>query len=291
MLDQAHPGPQGDAGLPPKPTALRVARLRAAHQFLDVPPVFADPLARRILGHAGEEALRRSLAGQDHPLQKGLRCSVAVRARVAEDEWIARRAAGVDQFVILGAGLDTTALRHAGDGRLFEVDLADTQAWKRRCLAEAGIAEPASLTFVPLDFERVSLAQGLALAGFDALRPTFFSWLGVSMYLDEPAVRSTLGFIASLAPGSAVVFDYAVSPELLSPRERAGLERIAARTSAHDEPWKTFLRPDELADELKRMGFSRLRDLGADELNRRYLADRSDGLRKSGVSRIVIALV
>jgi methyltransferase (TIGR00027 family) len=108
------------------------------------------------------------------------------------------------------AGLDTFGLRnpHASLGvRVFEVDNPATQAWKRERLKHAGLANPASLIFVPVDFERQSLADDLATAGFHANRAAFFQWLGVVPYLTREAVSLTLDFIAGV-PESEVVFDY-----------------------------------------------------------------------------------
>jgi methyltransferase (TIGR00027 family) len=277
----------------PKPTALRVATYRAAHQLLDAPLIFEDPLALKVLGAVEEESLRSDLARYNAPLLKGVRASVAVRSRLAEDEWARSKERGVRQYVILGAGLDTFAYRNGDRNgcRIFEVDLPATQQWKRNRLRAAGIAEPASLTFVPIDFERSTLSEALEKAGFRMDEPAFFSWLGVTMYLEEEAIMSTLRFIASLAPGSGVVLDYTVLPALLSPRERKAAETLAARTTEGGEPWKTFFDPALLIGMLHTLGFSEVEDFGPEQLNERYLSGRTDGLRKSGVSRMIRAEV
>ncbi|MGA7879114.1 MAG: SAM-dependent methyltransferase [Desulfoferrobacter sp.] len=225
------------------------------------------------------------------PLLKGLRTSVVVRSRLAEDEWNRSRQCGTIQYVILGAGLDTFAYRNRDSSRIFEVDLPATQQWKRNCLLTAGIEEPASLTFVPIDFERSALTKALGNAGFRMDEPAFFSWLGVTMYLEEDAIMTTLRFIAALVPGSAVVFDYTVVPSLLSPRERRAMEVLAARATEGGEPWKTFFEPASLAGMLYSLGFSEVEDHGPKQLNERYLSGRTDGLRKSGVSRLVCVRV
>lgn len=276
-----------------KPTALRVATQRAAHQLLDAPLVFEDPLALKILHAAEEDSLRGDLSQYNTPLLKGLRTSVVVRSRFAEDEWHRSRQRGIRQYVILGAGLDTFAYRnrHSGSSRIFEVDLPATQLWKRNCLRVAGIEEPDSLTFVPMDFERSTLADTLVESGFYADEPAFFSWLGVTMYLEEQAIVSTLRFIASLTPGSGVVFDYTVQPALLSPRERKAMEVLAARAAEGGEPWKTFFDPAFLTGMLHSLGFDEVADHGPEQLNERYLSGRTDGLRKSGVSRVICARV
>ena len=95
--------------------------------------------------------------------------------------------------MILGAGLDTTAYRNTHEEvRFFEVDHPDTQEWKMRRLSEVGIAIPSSLTFAPIDFERSTLAAGLAKAGLDRTRSALFIWLGVVMYLTRTSVEDVL---------------------------------------------------------------------------------------------------
>ena len=130
----------------PKPSAYRVAVQRAVHQLLDVPVLFDDPLALKVLGEANVAALRESLDQYTNRMSTGLRAMLVVRSRVAEDEWVVARQAGVCQYVILGAGLDTFAYRRPAEhvGRVFEVDLPATQQWKRNCLSAAEIAEPAA---------------------------------------------------------------------------------------------------------------------------------------------------
>ncbi len=275
----------------PKPSALRVAIIRAAHQLLDTPLVFEDPFACRILGPAENDSLRSDPSKYDVPRLKGLRASLVVRSRLAEEEWERSKQSGVRQYVILGAGLDTYAYRNPDqdDSRIFEIDLPATQQWKRDCLLSAGIQEPASLIFVPIDFEHCSLAEGLRQTAFCDKDPAFFSWLGVTMYLEEDAVLNTLRFIASRPPGSGVVFDYGVKPVLLSPTERAGMEFLAARAAEHGERWKTYFDPASLAGTLRSLGFSKVEDFGPEQLNDRYLSGRTDGLRKSGAARLISA--
>ncbi|EFL49973.1 methyltransferase [Solidesulfovibrio fructosivorans JJ]] len=272
----------------PSGTALGVATLRAAHQLLDDPPVFVDPLALAMVGPGREAVIRNDPARFAAGTLPGLRASVAVRARCVEDAWAAARARGLGQYVILGAGFDTFAYRTADrDSRIFEVDHPGTQAKKRQRLAEAGIAAPENLVFVPLDFERRTLAEALDAAGFRRDEPAFFSWPGVTMYLPEATVLETLAVLSVMVAGSEVLFDYAADPETLSEAERKGREAIMDRAAAGGEPWKSCFEPADLADRLARMGFVVIEDLGGAELTRRYLAGRSDGLRKSGVSRIV----
>ncbi len=279
-----------EAGPGPRGTALGVARLRAAHQVLDSPLVFADPLALRLLGPRGEADIRANPSRYDAGRLRSLRTSVAVRARVAADAWAEARERGTRQCVILGAGLDTLAYREdAPEATFFEVDHPRTQSLKRRMLAAAGMTEPANLVFVPLDLATGSLGEALVRSGLSPAEPAFVSWLGVTMYLDAQTVLATLRLLAGLTPGTEVVFDYPVVPELLSPREREGREAVMARAAGQGEPWKSAFDPATLVAALADMGFGRVEDLDAGRLNARYLSDRTDGLRKNGVTRIVRA--
>ena len=256
----------------PSRTALGAARHRAVHQVLERGRIFSDPLALRILGADAETAVRDA---ERDPSRRPLRLFIAVRSRFAEDALAAAVARGVRQLVVLGAGLDTCAYRTSLGERLriFEVDQPATQAWKRRLLADAEIPMPPALTFVPVDFERETLAGALAGAGFDAAQPTFFTWLGVVPYLTEQAVLSTLGFIAGLSGGAHVVFDYANPPAESDPHA-AGREALAARVAAAGEAFRSDFETDALHARLAALGFREIEDLGPAAILERYFAGK-----------------
>jgi methyltransferase (TIGR00027 family) len=273
-------------------TARRVAIRRAAHQLLDQPRVLDDPLALRIIGSEAEDELR-SNPKEDHAFSRAFRAFMAARSRFAEDELARAVGLGVKQYVVLGAGLDTFAYRNPHAGlRVFEVDHPDTQAWKREQLHAAGIAIPASLTFVPIDFERQTLAAGLAQSGFNANAAAFFSWLGVTPYLTREACMTTLSFIAKMPTGSGVVFDFAVDPALLNAGQRQALDALSQRVARYGEPFQLFFDPGKLQDELKGMGFQSTEFLQGKELNARYFKDRKDGLLvRGGIGHLMGAWV
>lgn len=248
----------------PSRTALGVARRRAAHQILDHPKIFDDPLAVAIAGELAETP--------DNPFDRYMRAFMAARSRHAEDQLAVAISRGVRQYVVLGAGLDTYAYRSHPAVRVFEIDHPATQEWKRERLAAAGIAIPDSMRFVPLDFENQNLAQELLKSGFNPSEPAFFGWLGVIMYLTLEAATETLRFIASLAPDSGVTFDYASrAPELL-----------ARRVARAGEPFTLFFEPGDLARLLTSAGFTRLENESCATLNARYFAARADDLRLIG---------
>lgn len=272
----------------PSRTAERVALERAAHQIIDSPKLLEDPFAIRVISEDHRRALTEHPERHDRsPLSKPTRAIVVVRTRVAENELAA---SGAAQYVLLGAGLDTFAYRNPFPlVRVFEVDQPDTQALKRARLETAGIMAPANLTFVSCDFAKDKVSDALAAAGFDREQPAVFAWLGVVMYLEWTDVRETLRFIASLPSSGRVVFDYALPPERFPWLQRIFYRKVLDRLADLGEPWKSFMEPEPLRAELLSLGFTGIDDLGADEINAGYLANRSDGLQSRGIGRIAIA--
>jgi len=261
-------------------TALGVAIRRAAHQIVDHPPVLNDPIAVRMVGSVYPRKMERA----QHKVARDFRAFMAARSRYVEDQLAEAVARGVTQYVVLGAGLDTFAYRNPFPGlRVFEADFPATQEWKRSMLAEAGIPEPESLTFVPLDLEHHTLAEDLAGAGFDSRIPAYFGWLGVIPYLPLTAFRATLNTIAALPSGSAVGFDYALAPETLTPQGRTAFDALSQRVAAAGEPFQLFFTPDAMQTELRQAGFRRFEQADSNQLNERYFKDRADGLKLSAV--------
>ncbi len=250
-------------------TALMVARQRAAHQLLDHGAILDDPFALKILLEDDKDILQ--FANQ-HPLASLGRLTNAARSRIAEDALSKAVDRGARQIVILGAGLDTFALRNphsAQEIRVYEVDHPATQAWKRERLAEAKIATPPWLTFVPVDFECDNLANKLAAAGFRRNAPAFFTWLGVVHYLTQDAVDSTLDYIASI-PSSEVVFDYMEPPEAFSEElRRVEKERVEQLKKMNEHLIGRFI-PSEIAEILRAHGFSEIEDIDFEEIRSRF---------------------
>jgi methyltransferase (TIGR00027 family) len=267
-------------------TALGVAIRRAAHQVMEEPRILDDPIAVRLVGSGFPKQMERAM----HPVGRDFRAFMAVRSRYVEDQLARVFAQGVRQYVVLGAGLDTFAWRNPFEGlRVFEVDFPATQEWKREMLAAAGLAIPENLTFVPLDFEHHTLAEGLAEAGLDERAPAFFGWLGVIPYLTLKAFRTTVETIGKLPAGSGVGFDYALPPETLSEAGRTAFNALAERVAAAGEPFQLFFTPDELEQELRRAGFDRVEQMDYGQINEVYFKDRADGLRLSAVGLAMLA--
>lgn len=273
-------------------TALRVAMRRAAHQILDRPVVFEDPYAIRILPSEVAAEIGGDTERESRPFARAMRVFIAVRSRFAEDEFTEAVTRGVKQYVALGAGLDTFAWRnpHGDSGvRIFEVDHPATQAWKRELIVKANLPETTA-TYVPVDFERQSLADCLRAAGFRTDAPAFFSWLGVVPYLTRDAFRDTLRFFGGLAAGSGVVFDYALPREAVDEDRLVAFDELSARVAAAGEPFQLFFMPDELAREFHGIGWRIGTELDAAAIRQRFFADGPDApAGRGGMARLASA--
>lgn len=277
----------------PSITASKVAMMRAAHQLFDDPLVFDDPLALKSIDPKSAAKVRSEPRKYRGRVAKYIRAMVVARARFAEDELLKAVERGVRQYVILGAGLDTFGYRnpHSPTGlKVFEVDHPATQKWKRRQLERAGIPIPESLTFAPLDFESQSLAEHLPRAGFKSGEPAFYSWLGVTMYLNPEMVKSVLEFVSSSNPaGSGIVFDYVTPPSSQSFLRRLVFRLLSQKVGRFGEPWRSFFDPGSLLKALREMGFVRLKELGPGEINELYFSDREDNLRVGSFGHLIRA--
>lgn len=269
-----------------KPSSLMVAIWRAAHQLIEKPQIFEDPIALRILGEAQKDILT-NLDKHKDLLSTAMRMAIAVRSRFAEDEC---EGSGANQVVILGAGLDTYAYRTQRQGqKAFEVDHPAVQNIKQELLIQNKIVPSVDLHYVGCDFEQDSLALRLAEAGFDKNKKTFFSWLGVVPYLTEDAIEETLRFIASCAPGSTLVFDYIVDPKMLNEMEKAVLQMLGAQLAAGGEPFNTFFSPESIHELLLTTGFQHVKDIDAEHLNATYLSSDEYPVKHGRVTRMVVA--
>jgi len=265
----------------PSKTALRVALRRAAHQLVDRPLLFEDPLAIRILGPAYAEELRRTPDKERRPFSAALRAFLVARSRYAEEQLATAYAAGVRQYCLLGAGLDTFAYRNYYEGlQVFEVDHPNTQSWKHEMLQNARIEIPFTVRHVPVDFERQGLADQLQQSGFAFDQPTFFAWLGVVPYLTLEAFRATLALIASMPPASGVTFDYSLPRASLPFLEQLAHDSLSSRVAQAGEPFQLFFTPEEVRAELT--AFPHIEDLATKDISTRYFTNRTDGLNLKG---------
>jgi methyltransferase (TIGR00027 family) len=253
----------------PSRTALIPARQRAAHQVLDHGSVLYDPFAMKILGEEEKDVLQFA---NKHPLASIGRLLTIARSRIAEDALSGAVERGIRQIVILGAGLDTFALRNphgARQIRIYEVDHPATQAWKRERMATAHLALPPWLIFVPVDFERDDLGKKLVGAGLQQNLPAFFTWLGVVPYLTQDAIGSTLDYMASIQ-NSEVVFDYMEPPEAFSEEFAELVSERTKQLERMDERWTSRFEPAGIAAFLRAHGFCDIEDISFQEITSRF---------------------
>jgi methyltransferase (TIGR00027 family) len=278
----------------PSQTAMTAAAARAAHLLVDSEPrIFADSLAAPLLGDKAETYLRYHREHGDHPLLAGTRAQATCRSRFTEDQLALAAARGTAQYVILGAGLDSFACRSelAGRLRVFEVDHPATQQRKRALLAAAGLAEPPTLTWVPVDFETDELIAALTAAGLDPAAPAFVSWLGVTMYLTAEAIGATLTSLSRLAPGSELVTDYMLTADLRDADGVAYADLVMPDSERRGEPWLSFFTPEQMTGLLTRHGFTGVRDVRQRDAVSAALWERTDLLRPIELSRLCHATV
>ena len=288
----------------PDSTAITVALWRAAHLRLDAPPhVVEDAIGLRLVRdtdvlatYLGSEAVRSPDAWLSHPYMaekfRRFRATAVARARLLDDIVAEQVARGHDQYVILGAGLDSFAFRHSNlvrKVRVFEVDEPGTQAWKRRRLDEVGMAPPHTLCFVPVNFESRSWVRELLTAGFDRTRPTVVSSLSVTQYLSGDAIRTMLRDVAGLALGTVFGCGFVLPADLIEPSEQEMRAETEERAATRGHPWVSVFSLDEIRQLAAEAGFAKMRVVTADDLARRYFAGRDDRLRPASSSVYLIA--
>jgi methyltransferase (TIGR00027 family) len=283
-------------------TARHAAYVRAYHYAHDSPRVFEDFLAATLITPAEratiEENWLASLARLSPELAPPGDRETALaqwfhtwipepvvlgRARYNEEKLSDAISHGIPQYVIIGAGLDTFALRRPDLRdrlRVFELDHLLTQTLKRDRMVQAGLALPPNLHFCPIDFERESVAAALARSPYDPGLPTFFSWLGVTYHLTREAVSATLKSLRTVAGrGSEIVLDYADSAMFLPENQSPAMRALFSWAESLGEPFISGFDPRTLAEELRALGVELLEDLDHEAQEARYFASRADSLR------------
>jgi methyltransferase (TIGR00027 family) len=285
-------------------TAMGTALMRADHTRSARQPLIDDPWGDRLVTDDYRSQLRENALSElppesqerlptlpaDELLGFFLRrhpsyATIIVRARYTEEMLAAAVGRGVRQYVIVGAGLDSFALRRprfAAELEVFELDHPDTQRFKLARLAECGNLSPGGVHYIGADLALEGVDRALRRASFDTAVPSFFSWLGVTAYLNREANMSTLRSIASCgAPGSEIVFDYGDQQAYDNPPTDERSVRIRARLARVGEPWISGFYPAQLDDDLRAVGLELVENLSPEDLHRRYCAGSHDDLKPS----------
>ena len=260
-------------------TALGAALMRGMHLLCDgEPKVIRDDFAIALGGWTEEQVFEITRAGA----AGSSTATWVARSRFAEDRLASARERGVRQYVVLGAGLDSFALRHArslGELVVYEVDDPPMQTWKQRRLEQLNIAPPSGLRFVPCDFETQSIPSALSDARFVADAPAVVSWLGVTQYLTPDAIAQTLRWVAQLAAGSEIVMTFVVP----GPAADAERESHAARGTT----FETFFTPEQIVAVVSDAGL-RSELFTPEQIDALYFADRDDELHAPEVERLIV---
>ena len=267
-----------------KQTAEMVALARAIGALERDPAVRnPDTLAAQFISRRSRHALwplmRELVKRASDRRSPGLYWYVQVRTPHVDRLLLDALAVRPDQFVVLGAGLDSRCYRFARELSgiaCFEVDLPGTATWKRRRLARWG-GPTEHVRYVEIDFTRESLEERLAASGFRFDLRTVWLWEGVSYYLPESAVRETLALVAKTPAGSRLLFDWIPEDALRHPERYYGAVQDSAFLARAGEPL-LFGVPGDLAEFLAPYGLRVLTDDAAPDLDSRYLV-RSNGTR------------
>jgi methyltransferase (TIGR00027 family) len=292
-------------------TALATSLMRAAHTRLDPNPLINDPWGDRLVPESARDmfrkaamagmdsdALKRAMASPDSIIDESLRRSrpyanVIMRTRFAEDALQLAVTRGIRQYVLIGAGFDSFALRrpaYAADLQIFEIDFPATQNLKLARIAECGLTLPESVHFIAADLSQETVAAALLRSPFRSGVLTFFSWLGVTMYLTREANLETLKSIASCAPlASELVFTY--FDERLFQAQSEAFRDMQKRVAAMGEPFLSGFNPGTLARDLEDCGLLLLEDLDGGEIAAKYGRTGENSLGQSALSHIALARV
>ncbi|MFL9485556.1 class I SAM-dependent methyltransferase [Chitinophagaceae bacterium LWZ2-11] len=276
----------------PDNTAVRTALWRALHVQIDpAPHIIEDEVGFKLIAPGGDWRERPDM----HPdFTKRLRASIVARARFIEDIAIEQSEQGIDQYVILGAGLDTFAQRRpeiASKLQVFEIDQPDTQTWKQQRLIELGFGTPEWLHFVSVDFETSSWWEQLINAGFDTNKPAVVACTGVTLYLTEDAILTTLRRMATLAPGSKLAIAFYLPMSLLDEEDRF-LQQIAEKgAAAAGTPFVSFFSPDEILNLARKAGLKNIKTISSQDLTKLYFTGRTDNFCPASGEEFLIATI
>lgn len=277
----------------PSRTLLRPAIMRAAHQLLDRPLIFADPLAVGLVPECSRETI---LAAADDLRGSGaslLRSVFVLRSRFVEDRLDEALARGARQYLVLGAGLETYPWRqpaHRSDLTIFSLDHPASAAEVRRWLAARGLKAPGNLVRVDCDLEAGGLAEALAAVGFRRDAVTFCSMLGLTQYLRHETVAAILAFLGTLPEPSEAVLTFSPPAEALTGEDASEAAAAVARSDALGEPWLYRPTPQKLGAALERAGLRAWRHLTVAEAQGLYFANRQDALRASAIEQVMLAV-
>jgi methyltransferase (TIGR00027 family) len=268
-------------------TAIIAAICRAAHQICDDDPkILHDPIALKCIDDAAQMALSTrdpTLMAMVTPAQRVHFC---LRSRIAEDCLQRAVTRGVDQYVVLGAGLDSFAYRQPDWVRtvkIVEVDHPRTQEFKIELIKAKALGPPDNVIYLPVDFTSENLTGRLTQASINVARPIFVSWLGVTQYLVPDAVSDVLRALASWPGGCGLLVSYMLADwSEFEPQTVERYRRQRDRAASLGEPWVSGYSETSMAAILRSAGFTFQKSFAVSDIQSLYFAGRTDGLRAEG---------
>ena len=276
-------------------TAILTNEVRASHQSTaSYPKVLADPVAVEFSKHFEGSPALAAFSMLSKPLLAVLESALVLRNRYAEDVFQEVASRANCQYAILGAGFDTFAFRQpdwAAKTPIIEIDHPTTQDAKREILVETGYSLPENLILCPIDFRTTSLHDALSATSFDFEVPTVFSWLGVTQYIAQDAIRSTLEFVLTLPASTTIVLSFIPPGSMLSDEDRGYVETFEIPAAAKGEPFISRFQPKELQDSIREMGFSEVYHLTPEVAQERYFMNRDDNLKAPVLEQLIRATV
>lgn len=277
-------------------TAEAAAALRANHYLHSQEPIFSDPYALELTSVVWRKLLsipvltnvmNSNLMNRSLGL---LTAQVVARSRFTEDLLLQAIENNIQQYVLVGAGLDSFVLRLAEKYpqlKIFEVDHPDTQKAKQAKLQKFGTV-PSNVEFVAIDFEKERLFDALARSSYKQDQAGFFSWLGTTHYLTPQTTLATLENIASFAaPSSEVVMDYSIDFKQLKGIEKYGSFAVSQFTRLLKEPLIGAFNSQDLHQTVLKMGYEVLEDLSGNAITERYFKDRQDHIRHTVATHLL----
>ncbi|RFA33065.1 SAM-dependent methyltransferase [Virgibacillus dokdonensis] len=282
-------------------TSLVSAFGRAYHSKYDTPKIFDDFMAKELISEEEFHAISKNMVdgiqffntdiGQKYKdnLEEILKWITQVqlspislsRSAYCEKVLLNEVDLGIEQYVILGAGLDTFSLRYPELNnrlKIFEIDHPATQELKKKKLQNVKINIPSNLHFVSMDFTNQFSKQGLIEKGFDH-KKTVFSFLGVSYYLTKESNENLIkDLFAGIPEGSSIVFDFADETLFQEKGVSNRVENMVKMASVSGEPMKSAFTYNEIERMLEKSGLQIYEHLTPDSINELYFKNRTDYL-------------
>jgi len=271
-------------------TAERTALWRALHLEIDASPhIFEDDWALKLTRPATDWQQR-----PDMKFTQPIRASIVGRARFVEDQIAYSIENGISQYIILGAGLDSFALRHPSlkdRVEVYEIDQSDTLQWKEQRIKEHLDILPVNLNFIPVNFERKTWWEALKGSRFDFSKPAAISCTGVTLYLSKEAIGEMLLHIADLAAGSIAIISFYLPIEELKGEDKTLMEVSIKGAASSGTPMISFFNATEVRKMAIKAGLKNCRTFDTDDLIKYYFEGRSDGLLPNAGEIFLVAEV